>query len=198
MEIAKKQQDLAVKECKMPLTDALLKYNRTEVNNALQPFKNGSEYNYPALLKIQERLPQMAKRNFSETLAMVVIAISKAVEAMNLARPMNSDQIVELAETVLDSSTEDFLALEDVVLFLQGLVRGKYGPLYESMDIPKFMEKFEQYREARYQALQNIRHEQHSNYKAMGDSNRSFSDADQRELDHKANLDYIMNKFKGQ
>ena len=132
----------------MPLTDALLKYNRTEVNNALQPFKNGSEYNYPALLKIQDRLPQMAKRNFSETLAMVVIAISKAFEAMNLARPMNSDQIVELAETVLDSSTEDFLALEDVVLFLQGLVRGKYGPLYESMDIPKFMEKFSRKRES--------------------------------------------------
>lgn len=181
----------------MPLTAALLKYNRTEVNNALQPFKNGSEYNYPALLKIQERLPQMAKRNFSETLAMVVIAISKAFEAMNLARPMNSDQVVELAETVLDSSTEDFLALEDVVLFLQGLVRGKYGPLYESMDIPKFMEKFEQYREARYQALQNIRQEQHANFKAMGDSNRSFNDNDQKDLDHKANLEYILNKFNG-
>lgn len=180
----------------MPLTAALLKYNRTEVNNALQPFKNGSEYNYPALLKIQDRLPQMAKRNFSETLAMVVIAISKAVEAMNLARPMNSDQIVELAETVLDSSTEDSLALEDVVLFLQGLVRGKYGPLYESMDIPKFMEKFEQYREARYQALQNIRHEQHANYKSMGDSNRSFSDREDKEKDHQAIGDYLREKIK--
>jgi hypothetical protein len=118
-------------------------------------------------MKVYERLPGMAKRDYKGTVALLVVALTKAFEAMNLSRPMNADQIIELAETILDSSGEDFLALEDVVLFLQGLTRGKYGLLYESLDIPKFMLLFEKYREERYQALQNFRDEQHSQNKIL-------------------------------
>jgi len=113
---------------------------------------------------------------------------------------MNADQIVELAETILDSSNEDRLALEDVILFLQGLIRGKYGALYESMDIPKFMEKFEVYREARHQALVRIKEERHSNYVASGDATRwSKEDADrEKEANLDAMANYLRDKYKSE
>lgn len=139
----------------------------------------------------------MVKRNFGETLALIVVALTKAFEAMNLNRPMNDEQIVELAETILDSSNEDLLALEDVVLFLQGLTRGKYGPLYEAMDIPKFMEKFEVYRNERHVALLRVREEQHANFKAMGDTERiSDSDSQEKDLTRLAVGNYLREKYK--
>lgn len=109
----------------------------------------------------------MAKRDFESTLAMIVVALTKAFESMNLSRPMNDEQVIELAETIIESSNEDFLALEDVVLFLQGLTRGKYGALYESMDIPKFMLLFEKYRQERHEALMEYRDEQHIQNKIL-------------------------------
>lgn len=98
---------------------------------------------------------------------MIVVALTKAFESMNLSRPMNDEQVIELAETIIESSNEDFLALEDVVLFLQGLTRGKYGALYESMDIPKFMLLFEKYRQDRHEALMEYRDEQHIQNKIL-------------------------------
>ena len=185
---------------KRPLTAALISGNRQEINKALEPFKDGAGYNYPEILSIPERLPEMAKNAYNDTLGLITVALTKAFRAMNLIRPMNADQIVELAETILDSSNEDRLALEDVILFLQGLIRGKYGALYESMDIPKFMEKFEVYREARHQALVRIKEERHSNYVAAGDDTRwSKEDADrEKEANRDAMANYLRDKYKSE
>ena len=182
---------------KRPLTAALISGNRQEINKALEPFKDGAGYNYPEILSIPERLPEMAKNAYNDTLGLITVALTKSFQAMNLVRPMNADQIVELAETILDSSNEDRLALEDVILFLQGLIRGKYGALYESMDIPKFMEKFEVYREARHQALVRIKEERHSNYVSAGDATRwSKEDADrEKEANRDAMANYLRNKY---
>lgn len=140
----------------------------------------------------------MAEINYNETLAILVVAISKSLSVMNLNRPMSGEQIIELAETIIDSSKEDYLALEDVVLFLQSLVRGKYGPLYESMDIPKFMEKFEMYRETRHQALVSYRDEQHCNYTSLGDKTRISDNEDrEKELSKCAMADYLRLKVSG-
>jgi hypothetical protein len=141
--------------------------NRQEISQTLRRFKEGSGYDFPAILSIPERLPAMVKKDPEGTLALVIIGLTMAFEAMNLSRPMNDAQIVELAETILDSSEEDYLALEDVLLFLQGLTRGKYGALYESMDIPKFMEKFEIYRTERHQQYFALKEEKHSQNKTL-------------------------------
>ena len=171
--------------------------NRQEVIKALEPFKDGAGYNYPNILSIPERLPEMAKNAFNDTLGLITVALTKAFQSMNLNRPMNADQIIELAETIIDSSKEDHLALEDVVLFLQGLVRGKYGSLYESMDIPKFMDKFEIYRESRHQALVRIRDEQQCNWKSLGDQTRISDNEDrERELSRGAMVDYLKDTYK--
>lgn len=159
--------DLVGKASNGNLINAVMQGNRHELNLCLKKFKEGSSINYPAVLSIHKRLPAMAKENPEETLGIVVVSLTMAFETMNLSRPMNDAQVVELAETIIDSSEEDYLSPEDVLLFLQGLVRGKYGSLYESMDIPKFMEKFEIYRSERHIALIEHRREQHIQHNAL-------------------------------
>lgn len=98
-----------------------------------------------------------------------------AFEAMNQKRGMNEFQILNLAEEIIDTSSEDNLSFEDLMLFLQNLVRGKYKIAYESFDIPKFMELFEIYRQERHKTILELRENQHLQFKALGDANRSFS-----------------------
>ena len=57
------------------------------------------------------------------------------------------------------------------MLFLQKLTRGEYKVPAE-LDIPKFMEIFEIYREQRHQELYEFRYNQHLQYKSLGDATR--------------------------
>ena len=155
---------------------ALQTKNKQGINLALKEFKNelGSP-NFPALLSIprSERLPALVKADYKKASAICLTSIAMALETMNLVRPMSNNQVIDLVDTILETCSEDNLAIEDLVLFLQKLIRGEYGSNYESMDIPKFMEKFEQYREERHKALINFREEEHSQFKGSGDSNRT-------------------------
>jgi hypothetical protein len=114
----------------------------------------------------------MAEQDFKNASMLVTVGLTLAMESMNLKRPMNEIQILDLAEAIIDTAAEDNLAMEDLMLFLQKLTRGEYGAMYESIDIPKFMEKFEIYRQERHEALQNHRYEIEVRYKTMGDTIR--------------------------
>jgi hypothetical protein len=121
----------------------------------------------------EDRIPELAKLDFPRIVAVISAALTLAFESMNLKRGMTPVQNLDLAEAIIDTSGEDNLAIEDLMLFLQKLVRGEYGAMYESMDIPKFMTEFEKYREYRWQELNNIRDNISSQHKILGDSGRS-------------------------
>jgi hypothetical protein len=153
--------------------NALKTGNKQGINLTLRAFKlHNGVINFPALFEIrsESRLPYLAQNSINDILPLIATALTLAFETMNLARPMTNAQVLDLAETILESSNEDNLALEDLMLFLQKLTRGEYGKLYESMDIPKFMQFFEMYREERYQALKALRDEQDAQNKALGSS----------------------------
>lgn len=114
----------------------------------------------------------MAKNDFEGTLDIVLAGVTLAIESMNLKRGLNASQINDLAEEILDSSHEDNLSLEDLILFMQRLVRGQYGELYESMDIPKFMTLFGKYRDERWEEGIKQRDLKHEEYKNLGDPSR--------------------------
>lgn len=181
--------------------NALTKGSKHEINLALTAYKqpNGVVY-FPALFEIksENRLPALAAKDYSKILGLVTGGLTLAIESMNLARPLNDDQLIDLAETILESSNEDNLALEDLMLFLQKLTRGEYGKLYESMDIPKFMEFFEKYREQRFQALRNIKDEFDASH-APDYSEERFSEQskhDEKMLQLKAVLEYNKTRKK--
>ena len=150
------------------MLNALEAGNKQAINLLLKDFKqpNGAIY-FPALFSIpsDHRLPELAKKDYQRASTAVGVGLTLSFESMNLKNRMTGNQIIDLSDTILETSAEDNLSLEDVVLFLQKLTWGEYGPLYESMDIPKFMEKFEIYREERFQTINQIREEQAAQHK---------------------------------
>ncbi len=144
--------------------------NKQDINLILRGYKNqNGSVCFPALfeIKMDDRLPALFKNEPAKIVSILAVGLTLSFESMNLPRAMNGSQVTDLAEAILDSSHEDNLALEDVMLFLQKLTRGEYGKLYESMDIPKFMEKFEVYREERFQAIKQFRYDQNVQHKAL-------------------------------
>ena len=103
--------------------------------------------------------------------ALVVGALTMAFEKMRFKK-MDGVLINNIAEEILDSCDEDNLALEDLVLFLQYMVRGKYGNL-EEISVSKFMNLFDKYRDERTSAIHDIRLNEHLQYKGLGESERS-------------------------
>lgn len=152
------------------LPAALLNKNKMDINLSLREFKeNNGAIKYDCLFAIpnDNRLPGLAKKDYKQIVGALTVGLTMAFETMNLSRPMKANQIIDLAEMIIESSHEDNLALEDVMLFLQRLTFGEYGKLYESMDIPKFMELFERYREERFQAIRQMRDEQNTQHKTL-------------------------------
>jgi len=151
----------------------------------LAPFKDKGN---PVPLKViqqirrEDRLPALAKK-YGEAIVGAVLskAIQKALSNFNLRVGMTAEQVVDLAYMLIESAEEDQLALEDILLFLDGLVKNKYGKVYDRMDIPTFFELLEKYREERHKAYMDFKEEIESQHKAMGDSNRTSELLDQTE-----------------
>lgn len=157
------------------MQNALIKGDKQEIATILRQYKNkDGSANYPALFNvpITERLPNMAAHFYNDTLALITGAITMAFESINMKRGLSGGQIVDLAEAVIETSHEDNLALEDIILFLQQLVYGRYDMTYESFDIPKFMKLFEQYRQNRHEAIAELRENESLEFKGLGDPTR--------------------------
>lgn len=153
--------------------------NKKQIALILRQYKSpGGGINFPAVFNIhsQERIPILAAQNFERITMIVIAAITMAMESMNLKRGLNALQILDLSENMIDSSHDDNLSLADILLFLQKVVNGEYEMSYESIDIPKFMRMFKEYREERTDAILEYRENQHVHHKALGDSSRTAKD----------------------
>ena len=117
-----------------------------------------------------------------------------ALENINLKKPLNAIQILDLSEAVIDSSSEDNLSFEDLMLFLQGLVRAKYPISYETFDIPRFMKAFDVYREERWQEGVALRDAKISQWQGLGPSDRNITQDALSE--HLANMSGRMSELK--
>lgn len=153
--------------------------NNQQVSLILRQFKQkDGTPNYPAVFSIPstERLPVLAAQDFHKVNLLMIGAITVAFESLTFKKPMNEIQILNLSELIIDSSHEDNLSFEDVILFLQQMVAGKYEFSSESMDVPRFMKLFNTYREERHQAILNFRENQQLEYKAIGDAHRTLKE----------------------
>jgi len=134
----------------------------------------GGGINYPELFKIpvSERIWEMSKKNLGGTIKLIAVALTLALETINVARKMTSSQILDLAEEIVVSSEErDNIGIEDLMMFLQKLTRGEYAELYEGIDQVKFMARFDVYRDERWEAAIAIRDNKIEEYKKLGDDN---------------------------
>lgn len=150
------------------------KVDKVGINIELRKFKNpNNSVNFPALfdIPVDNRITAMAKNNLGETIKLLSVALTLSFETMNLARPMQAFQILDLAEMIVDEAESDRLSIEDILIFCQKLSRGEYNNFYEGMDIPKFMSFFNQYRDERWQAGIDLRDARVQEHKRLGDDN---------------------------
>jgi hypothetical protein len=146
------------------------------------------------LVPVSERLPALTKTYGVEKISGILsIAITKALNNFNLRVAMNAEQIMQLSYSLIEEAEQDQLAIQDVLLFLDGMVKYKYGKVYDRMDMPTFFEMLEKYRDERHSAYMNGKEEAHAQFKAMGDSNRTSQDID-KENNRNAMINYLKNK----
>lgn len=157
-----------------------------EVHNEMSRYKDQGQPNHIAVMSLipkTERIPALTKIYGTDKIAAVLSkAITKALNKFNLRVGMNADQVAELSYALIDDAESDHLAIQDIMLFLDGFAMFKYGKVYDRMDMPTFFEMLEVYREKRHQEFVRHKDEQDSQYKAYGDSNRMSNDVDKDQM----------------
>lgn len=162
----------------------------------LANFKEMGVVSFKKVLSIDssERIPALINTADGryEVLIALAASIKSAMNNLNLRVGFNEDQIIELSVAIMDQSFEDNLSIEDVLLFLQMLITGKTGKIYDRMDIPTFFERFEAYRQERHKALLDIREEQQAQHKAYGPTERwsDMTKDEEKNAFHEAMKDY--------
>jgi len=161
---------------KLPILSALEQKDSSSINQILATYRERGIVDHKRTLAIpfEQRIPELIKQPGGRERVSAVLASSilSAFSHIEKAK-MSADQIIELAEGVIDSAHEDQLSIEDILLFLKDLLMGKFGKIREQIDMPGFFELLEKYRDKRYKTLESIRYEQHLNYKNSGSSSRS-------------------------
>jgi hypothetical protein len=163
----------------------------------LAKFKERGVVSFPMVLSIasKDRIPALVitEEGRYEVLIALTASLKSAFNNINLRVGLNEDQMIELADAIIDQSGEDNLSLEDVLLFLQKLLVGDAGKIYDRMDIPTFFELFETYRQDRHVAILRIREEQQSQHKSSGDPERWSETHDKEEENsmHDAMKEYL-------
>jgi hypothetical protein len=159
---------------------ALETNDRASVVQYMQQFRYRGTIAFETVLSVprSERIPALIqeKNGTMRVAAVLTASINSAISNLNLRVGLNEDQVVEIAAMVIEASHEDNLALEDVLLFLQQLVRGEAGKIYDRLDIPTFFELFETYRESRHQKLVSVRYEEAQQFKTFGPQDRASED----------------------
>lgn len=149
--------------------------NKRELATTLKQYRErNGEVNFPMVMSVplSERLPALYQRNFLEATALVGMGLASAFDRMVFKKKPSGEMVNDIAEEILNTCEQDNLSLEDLMLFLQGLVRGNYGEIAE-LSISRFMKIFDGYRDERHFALIKYRENQHLQYKGMGSAERS-------------------------
>lgn len=202
MQIIKQNQELATlpkNSLSRLLLNAMAVGSTGEVHNQMCRYKEKGEPNHLSVMQNipkDQRLPQIAKIYGNDKIATVLgKQITRTLLNFNLRVGMNTEQIYDLSLALIETAEEDNLAIEDIMLFLDGLPKFKYGKVYDRMDMPTFFEMLEVYREQRHQAYVNAKEEAHAQFKSMGDTNRMSNDTD-KEANRNAMNEYLKNLSK--
>ncbi len=110
-----------------------------EVNLILRQFKDEAgliKFENVLTIPRSERIPALAKSDFKRILMLTIGAVTMAMKSLNQKNGLNEIQILDLSEAIIDTANEDNLAFEDLMLFLQKLVRGEYGAM---RGVPHYM-----------------------------------------------------------
>jgi len=109
---------------------------------------------------------------------------------------MSADQIAQCAIALIQSAKEDWLALEDLVIFFEGAKQGKYGKIMDRLDQQTIFIMLEQYRSDRHRTYHEYRYEFEAQCKTAPIDSRikDLFGKDDREMHREATRMWMKNK----
>ncbi len=142
-------------------------------NLVLQQYQKGANIQFDALLAIhmEDRIPGLIKKygykTMHQLLMMVLTEFIATLPIPVYKRPTETRVSVAACEIML-SAEEDFLSLEDVILFLQRAKGGFYGPMKSLVTTQVIIKMLDEYRQHRHQAYQELKTENEARLKTLG------------------------------
>jgi hypothetical protein len=140
---------------------------------ALQQFQQGNEINFDHLLSIplNDRIPglinEYGRKRIHQMLYMMVKQFNLSL-ALPRAKKLTETKMSIAACEFLLLAEEDHLALEDIIVFLERMKAGVYGPIKLMTSHYILIERFEKYRQARHEAYLKIKERQEAELKKIG------------------------------
>ena len=142
-------------------------------NLVSQQYQKDNAVRYDALLAIpfEDRIPGLIQKYGNKTMHKLLVMILKEFIA-SLGFPRykqpTDTQVSVLACEIMLSSYEDYLGLEDVILFLQRAKAGHYGAIKTLVNTTAIMQLLERYRQARHQAYLKLKEQREVELKELG------------------------------
>ena len=133
---------LVSKGCKVhsvELMKCFLKNDRIELSAKRKALMTGSKPNFDVIFQPENSTGLITLKNSlgtSNLLKLLVVMLEDLVNYFNVQRPMNIDQITDLAIEILEEMRD--LRFEEIVAFIEGIKREEYGKIYERFDAPTF------------------------------------------------------------
>ena len=133
-------------------------------NLVLQQYQHEDEVKFDALLAIPltERIPGLMESFGKKTMHQLLVMILKEfMHTLHLARAkrMTETKVSMAACELMLSSCEDYLSLEDLILFLQRAKAGRYGNIKNLSHPSLLLDMLEEFRQARHEAWLKIKEE---------------------------------------
>ena len=139
--------------CKMPsikLMKSLLTKNRIEINLIKQELTDQGSPKFEVLFSegksTQFSIVQRAIGD-ENMVKLLIVMIEDLVNYFNVQRPMNMDQMTDLAFEILPIFK--FHRFEEIMIFFEGIKKSKWGKVYERLDSAVIWEMFEKYDNSR-------------------------------------------------
>ncbi|MEO6069301.1 MAG: hypothetical protein ABIN57_10470 [Chitinophagaceae bacterium] len=128
----------------------------------IQKYQHKDAIDFEALFSIpmEDRIPELVKKFGKETvLGLMEMMLSDFIASLDLpkAKKMTQKKLSLLAFDLIQSTSEDFLSLEDVILFLTRARSGFYGEKKDMSTPALFVALLEQYRQERHEAFLKLK-----------------------------------------
>lgn len=153
-------------------------------NLVVQQYQHEGAVKFDALLSIplSDRIPGLIESYGKKTMHRLLVMILKEFNNKLLlpkAKKLTETKISIAACEIMLLSYEDQLSLEDVILFLQRVKSGRYGPI-KALVLPSILfQKMEMYRQARHKVFIKMKESRDAAFKTMDAAPRSSSEPTQ-------------------
>lgn len=142
-------------------------------NLVSQQYQKDNVVRYDALLAIpfEDRIPGLIQKFGNKTMhKLLVMILREFIATLGFPRykQPTDTQVSVLACEIMLSSYEDYLGLEDVILFLQRAKAGHYGAIKTLINTTAIMQLLERYRQARHQAYLKLKEQREAELKQSG------------------------------